>query len=643
MTYVQYGLVAAADYNSRETLVENVWGTGSGSYGWGQPALSSVTVGGTVTAGLTTNPEQWGTLIQTLNNISTHEVGGATSITPPITGNIVAWLNQLDTTINQLCDTGATNNRFGNYTQFSDLAPVRGSYSQPWNATLGTTATITWANANAARYFFNAGGRINITISYNGGSGTPQDNNWATLCANAGTMWLQAQSVGGTASGSCGYYQSPGRMYSASGSGAYSSNTLTVDVAGQGTNSLSFAINLNDNHTNVWADNVTGVFTVTVLVRNPTMNGMAINSWGQPNIVVPNFVASSTPAVPTPGGGGGTSGGGGQPSSITFYGQARNPINPQNVNLFWTVPSGVSSVCVIMISGGGGGGAATSTRNGQGGGGGSMLWVNDIPVAPGDVFMLVGLYAGHPALSGEGAGDRGGGVLLNINNGAKGTLLIAGGEGGSSGSIDPSLGKGSSFYQIDGFPQGYGTFGFQKGGDGGLGSPNANQRGGGGGGAAGYSGSGGNGASWTTTAIQPTAGQGGGGGGGAFTGTVGTAGYVPLGGSGGGVGYLGQTTNGAAGGGGGSAHGSGSHGFAGGTNGNQVNYGRDLSYTDPRDNTQFYNGGLFGGGGAGGVLDLSAFPNLDYNPGNGMWGAPGIVRIIWGSNRAYPTLNVGTP
>jgi hypothetical protein len=63
---------------------------------------------------------------------------------------------------------------------------------------------------------------------------------------------------------------------------------------------------------------------------------------------------------------------------------------------------------------------------------------------------------------------------------------------------------------------------------------------------------------------------------------------------------------------------------------------------DPRDNTQFYSGGNFGGGGAGGVF-LSAYPDPNYNPGWGMWGAPGLIRIIWGTNRAYPNLNVGAP
>jgi hypothetical protein len=625
MTYAQYGSIAALDYNTRESIVENVWGVGSGSYGWGQSALSTVSVGGTVSAGANNAPVQWAKLIQTLNNISTHEIGGPTSITQPITGNLVAWASQFDSRMNALCDTGATNNRFGNYTQFSDQLPISGVYTSPWTTTIGTTATVTWASANAARYFFNAGGRVNVIISYNGGAGTPQDNNWSTVCSNAGTMWVQAISSGGTSTNTgCGYYGSAGRMYSANGSGAYSTNTLTVDVAGQGTASLSFAVNFNDNHTNVWADTVTGTFTVTVLVRNPSTRGNLTSTWGTASVVVPNLAIGT--AVPSPGGGGSPDAGGGLPSSVLFVGDVEY-VNAPDTQASWTVPNGVSSVCVLMISGGGGGGAATADNNGQGAGGGGMLWVNDIPVTPGDVWTIIKPYGGKPAYqNGAAIGNSGGLAQILINNGVKGSLLVNPGQPGATGSVVSSsnLGKGATTYQIN-LPF-FGSFAFNRGGDGGLGSPVANQRGGGGGGAAGYSGAGGNGASWTTTLLAATAGAGGAGGGGAATGTTGTPGYPALGSGGGGVGYIGQGTNGAAGGGGGSPNASGSWGAAGGLNGNvaAINI------------TNGYGGGRFGGGGGGGL-------NITGVAWDGLWGAPGLIRIIWGTNRAYPALNVANP
>ena len=55
MTYSIGGLIEATDYNGFASTtvganVNDVWGTGSGDKGWGQTALTTVAVAGTVTA-----------------------------------------------------------------------------------------------------------------------------------------------------------------------------------------------------------------------------------------------------------------------------------------------------------------------------------------------------------------------------------------------------------------------------------------------------------------------------------------------------------------------------------------------------------------------------------------------------------------
>ena len=289
MTYDTNQLVEASDYNTRETVIDGIWGPGSGSRGWGQPSLSSVSQNSIVTAGPSGAPVEWAKLIQTLNYISVHENGASAGLTPPVSGDIITFLNTFDGQMNTLCDVGATNNRFGTYAAFSDQGEVAGTHTSSWNSSITNIATVTWGSLDQARYFFNAGGRVNLNISYSGGSGSAQDNNWSTVCSNAGTMWVQALSVGGTASGNFGYYGSAGRMYSASGSGVYNSNTLTVDVSGQGTASLTFTTTFTDNHTNYWFDNVTGTFRIGITVRRPTTNGPITDTWGTALVSVPNF------------------------------------------------------------------------------------------------------------------------------------------------------------------------------------------------------------------------------------------------------------------------------------------------------------------------------------------------------------------
>lgn len=292
MTYAQYGLIEASDYNTRETIIDGIWGPGSGSRGWGQPSLSSVNQNDIVTAGPSGSPVEWAKLIETLNYISVHENGTNTGITPPTTGDLITWLSAFDGQMNTLCDVGATNNRFGTYAAFNDQGEIAGTHSSAWGSgvsSITSIASVTWGSVDQARYFFNAGGRVNLNISYSGGSGSPQDSNWSTVCSTAGTMWLQALSVGGTASGSYGYYGSAGRMYSANGSGPYSTNTLTVDVSGQGTSSLTFTTVFTDNHTSGWFDQVTGTFRIGITVRRPTTNGPISDTWGIASVSVPNF------------------------------------------------------------------------------------------------------------------------------------------------------------------------------------------------------------------------------------------------------------------------------------------------------------------------------------------------------------------
>lgn len=282
MTYQFGGLIQANDYNTRFSIINNVWSTGSGSFGWGQPSLGTVVIGELIEAGFSGSPVEWATLVTTLNSISTHENGASAGITVPVTYDLITWLSTFDTQMNTLCDTGGTENRFGDYSTFSDQSARASNYSSSWgspgNPQIQNVATVRWNTPEEARYFFNAGGRVNLQISYSGG-GSPQNTNWSTVCSNAGTMWVQAMSSGGTANPNFGFYDSAGRMYSGSGSGAYASNTLTVDVSGQGTDRLVFTTTFRDNHTNVWFDTVSGTFTVTILVRKPPMRGLIVDTW----------------------------------------------------------------------------------------------------------------------------------------------------------------------------------------------------------------------------------------------------------------------------------------------------------------------------------------------------------------------------
>ena len=252
----------------------------------------------------------------------------------------------------------------------------------------------------------------------------------------------------------------------------------------------------------------------------------------------------------------------------------------------WIAPPGVTTVSVVVVGGGGRGGfgGQSATYRASGGGGGGLGYRNNITVIPGQAYTVVVGAGGSTSIAvaadtsslGANGGDS---FFINSS-----LVLGRGGTGGGSQTVSP---VGGGFIGDGGGTGGTG------------GSAGQNAQAGGGGGAGGYTGNGGDAGGFAFSspgAATATAGSGGGGGGG-DKGT-GRANESP-GYAGGGVGLLGLGSNGAAGssgvGGGGS----------GGTNG--------VIATDI--------GGAYGGGG----------------PANNGAGGSGAVRIIWGTNRAFPS------
>jgi hypothetical protein len=113
--------------------------------------------------------------------------------------------------------TSARGNAIANGTQYvtwtgnSAKTTATGSGTSAWTITF--THTITFASANAARYFFNAGGRIKVEFNKSS-TGTEADDEWndlaTTLCGDiyitggtatqtiAGTAYTGTTKTGGT-------------------------------------------------------------------------------------------------------------------------------------------------------------------------------------------------------------------------------------------------------------------------------------------------------------------------------------------------------------------------------------------------------------------------------------------------------------
>lgn len=212
MTYSAGGLIQATDYNgfastNSNANVNDVWSTGSADKGWGQTALATVSASGTVTA------TQWADLVNRISSMGSQTSTSITSRTAPTTGSLIQILSNINTDLTNI--TTNRNNAAAVGTQFTGWTGTNSKTAATSGATwtITFTNTITFASANAARYFFNGGGLIKIDVSKTatGDLGDPEWNDLAnTLCGDiyisgvaashtiAGTAYTGVTKVGGT-------------------------------------------------------------------------------------------------------------------------------------------------------------------------------------------------------------------------------------------------------------------------------------------------------------------------------------------------------------------------------------------------------------------------------------------------------------
>lgn len=204
MTYSSGGLIEATDYNgfistNSGANINGVWGTGSSDYGWGESALTTVSAASTITA------TQWATLVNQISAMGSQTGTTITSRTAPVAGNTIAVLANVNADL-----TSITTNRGNAAASGSQYVSWSGTSGQTnnitgVNSTIVFTHTVTFASANAARYFFNAGGLVKIAFgkSSTGNMGDPEFNDLAqTLCGSifiSGRVNNNTQLIGGVA------------------------------------------------------------------------------------------------------------------------------------------------------------------------------------------------------------------------------------------------------------------------------------------------------------------------------------------------------------------------------------------------------------------------------------------------------------
>lgn len=194
MAYTTGDTILDNHYNDFATSVNTIWGTGSSVRGYGQSTtISSVSAGTTITA------TQWATLLNRIRSISDHQGNDASitvdTVTNPAAGNTISVISTLAADIGTIDSSAATaTNAAGFGTAITDTAALATSLT----GTITQTNTLTFSSANAMRYGFNAGGKIEVSWSLTGGTSDDKYNNWVALATACGTYQIFANTSGKT-------------------------------------------------------------------------------------------------------------------------------------------------------------------------------------------------------------------------------------------------------------------------------------------------------------------------------------------------------------------------------------------------------------------------------------------------------------
>lgn len=238
-------LISVTDYNAIRTTITNIVGTGSASRGYGQTVNTTTAV---TTANQITKA-QWDLLRYDIYNALLHQTGSAPSITNVSVGDVIRFgvshPNNQYSTLASTADTNRFNIGTGQF--LTNLSVAARSTTDAWTSQAYCDVTVTFSTADQARYFFNSGGKVRITTTRTGGSGTSQNSSWSGVLSGAG-----ARNYDGI-----GYYSlntSFATYYTATASGVYSANTYRLQAK----------VNVADN-----SSGTATVLTIRVLLTDP--------------------------------------------------------------------------------------------------------------------------------------------------------------------------------------------------------------------------------------------------------------------------------------------------------------------------------------------------------------------------------------
>jgi hypothetical protein len=193
MAYQSAGLISATDYNNLAwggtqgtytAVTKNiayVMGVGTGAAGYGQ----TITAINTVAAAATVTATQWSGLLTLLNGALGHQSGAGAQLSGNYTaGQTITYFANVNTAVTTINTNAALYNAQGSTTTGANFdVTVTGSTGL---SSYTVNRTVTFGSADQARYFFNAGGQLNLRLSTVNSTDTGSENSFNRLVTGIG-------------------------------------------------------------------------------------------------------------------------------------------------------------------------------------------------------------------------------------------------------------------------------------------------------------------------------------------------------------------------------------------------------------------------------------------------------------------------
>lgn len=294
-SYYIGGKIRASDFNNFANDINEIVGLGAGDSGYGQDQLMV----SYVAAGARIRAANWDELLTSLRFAAQHQgtgISSPTSSSDPDFPTLRETVKIIPTLIDDIANVRANKlnydiskmsidaNKISSSKTFVDPSSA-GVDDFTWNGTLTYEFKATFADEDARRNFFNAGGelRINCDLS-NYDTSHPQSESWSILLASIATVKIghnltestAGQIGGGTRIGFTGLTDTypADSIYKKTGTqGYYSGNQINIYAKLNGTDAIDVKIvfydaypNNDDGTTNTWTgpDYVDGTLSVTI-------------------------------------------------------------------------------------------------------------------------------------------------------------------------------------------------------------------------------------------------------------------------------------------------------------------------------------------------------------------------------------------